>query len=249
MSSAPRPAPLPALLALLAALGVGAAAGGCGGQAVAPVELEESFEAGTGGWVAAFADLPVEPGPTFELGAGVAPLPAPLEGAQHGFFLQGHNRSDDLFMFITRRLTERDGVRPRQHYLLRVELDVVSTAPSGCGGIGGAPGESVVLKVGATPKVAEALDVVQGAWRTAFDKGNQSRTGADASLAGTLASGLPCPDATPVRLSRAVDHPTPVQADAAGGLSVFVGTDSGFEGLTRVGYDAVRVRLTPVPAP
>ena len=40
-----------------------------------------------------------------------------------------------------------------------------------------------------------------------------------------------------------------VVADEAGSLWLFVGTDSGFEGLTQVFFGRIGVRLEPVPQP
>jgi len=53
------------------------------------------------GWEVGFADLPADYDPSiYELDSGHRPLPESLEGA--GIYIQGHNRSDDLFMFLTK---------------------------------------------------------------------------------------------------------------------------------------------------
>ena len=44
--------------------------------------------------------------------------------------------------------------------------------------------------------------------------------------------------------SRTHEHPTPVTASADGDLWLLVGTDSGFEGLTRLYYLRFEVELT-----
>ena len=43
-----------------------------------------------------------------------------------------------------------------------------------------------------------------------------------------------------------MDSPVVVEADDAGGAWLIVGTDSGFEGLTRLYYDWISFTLTPV---
>ena len=57
-----------------------------------------SFEDNAEGWTVGYADLPVDYDPSiYELNHGHRPLPDGLPG---GIYIQGHNRSDDLFMLI-----------------------------------------------------------------------------------------------------------------------------------------------------
>jgi hypothetical protein len=51
-----------------------------------------------------------------QLEAGIRPLPAELGIEGTGYYLQGMNHSDDLFMFLKRRLGTDDGVVPGQEY-------------------------------------------------------------------------------------------------------------------------------------
>jgi hypothetical protein len=68
---------------------------------------------------------------------------------QRGYLLYGRNVSDDLFMYIRRQLNADDGIVPSQAYRLSYRVTLLSDGPTGCMGIGGAPGEGVVLKLGA----------------------------------------------------------------------------------------------------
>jgi hypothetical protein len=210
-----------------------------------PLSLEFDFETGEQGWTWGFADMPEhDDAGIYELDAGVRPLPAPLPSGRHGLYVHGHNRSDDLFMFVARRLGPADGVLPSRSYRLTLDWDFATQAATGCVGIGGAPGESVFMKVGASSKAA-AVATVSGQRVFSLDKGEQSQAGPEATLAGDIASGRPCPDATWVLLTRTVQHTPLVLSTPTGELSVFIGTDSGFEGATSLYYDRVKVTLSP----
>jgi len=83
-----------------------------------------------------------------KLEAGLRHLPPELGIEGTGFYIQSVNRSDDLFLFLKRRLGPEDGLRPNQTYQVFFDLVFASNAPSNCGGVGGSPGESVYLKAG-----------------------------------------------------------------------------------------------------
>ncbi len=215
------------------------------------IQLDYNFRGGTLGWMAGFADYPPNIGHGYELDARIRFMPRKLTRVpRRGFYIQGHNRSADLFMFLKRRLAVGDGIAPGQTYRVEYVITLASNAASGCGGIGGAPGESVFLKVGASS--IEPLAVLQsnGYLRMNVDIGNQSNSGAAASVAGNIANGIPCEQASPyypfALIQRSHQHTTNVTADANGELWLLVGTDSGFEGLTRLYYQSIRVKLIPV---
>ena len=218
------------------------------------IELKYDFHRGASGWTAAFADYPPNTdsdGTLYELFAGVRFVPRKLTRVpKRAFYIQAHNRSDDIFMFLKRRLTAEDGISANQTYKIEFIVTLASNAASGCGGIGGAPGESVALKVGASP--IEPLAVLQsnGYLRLNVDKGNQSQGGTAASVAGNIANGIPCSQASPLYpfaiIQRSHQHTSNVSASANGELWLVVGTDSGFEGMTRLYYQSITVKLIPV---
>ena len=75
------------------------------------------------GWTVGFADLPVgHDQSTFELDHGHRTLPDGLEGS--GVYVQGHNRSDDLFMFLYKQV---GGLRPNAAYAVSVSLEPPKT--------------------------------------------------------------------------------------------------------------------------
>lgn len=215
------------------------------------LEFEYDFRAGANGWAADFADYPPNIGSGYALNAGIRLLPRKLTRLpQRGFYIQGHNRSADLFMFLKRRLTTADGIGAGRAYRIEYVITFASNAATGCVGIGGAPGESVYLKAGAA--ATEPLAVLQpnGYLRLNVDKGNQAQGGTAASAAGNIANGIPCEQASPfypfASIRREHQHPTIVTANPTGDLWLLIGTDAGFEGLTRIYYQKIRVKLIPV---
>ena len=68
-----------------------------------------------------------------------------LEG--NGLYIQGHNRSDDLFMFFKKQV---GGLKTDAAYTVVLSLDLATNVPTGSFGIGGSPGESVFVKAGAS---------------------------------------------------------------------------------------------------
>jgi hypothetical protein len=231
----------------------GAFLGGASVGGLAPVNpaaaVTRSFDFRQGdaqGCQSGFADWPGNDPVFYELDSGIRPLPAEL-GAGSGFMLQGHNHSDDLFMFLKRRLTSADGVLPGRAYRVRFDITFGSNAPSGAAGVGGSPGEGVSLNAGAGAEEPQVVPV-GGNLRMTVDKGNQTVGGRYASIVGNIANGqAPTPPTQPyVAVNRTGTHSFPARADAAGNLWLLVGTDSGFEGLTRLFYLNIAVTLLPL---
>ncbi len=215
------------------------------------IELDYDFRGSTLGWTAGFADYPPNIGTGYELDARLRFMPRKLTHVpRQGFYIQGHNRSADLFMYLKRRLWVEDGIAASQTYRVEYVITLASNAASGCGGIGGPPGESVFLKVGASSIEPLAILQSDGYLRMNVDKGNQSQSGTAASVAGNIANGIACEQASPYYpfaiIQRIHQHTTNITANEGGELWLLVGTDSGFEGLTRLYYQSIRVKLIAV---
>ena len=208
------------------------------------LDIAFDFNTGTNGWEAGFADY--SPLMTdMDLQSGIQPVPAEA-GTGNGFMLHGKNRSDDLFMFLKRQLTVADGVEPNREYIADFKINMISDAPSGCGGAGGAPGESVYLKAGTTA-AEPRVQLVDDHYRMTVDIGSQSQGGKAASVVGNIANGLPClsfPRYAPI--VRSHRHTENVRANGDGTLWLLVGTDSGFEGTTTLFYQEIAVSLIPL---
>ncbi|MFM8887313.1 MAG: hypothetical protein ACKOKC_13000, partial [Chthoniobacterales bacterium] len=106
------------------------------------------FAASDHGFVSGFADHPPDIDPAlYDFVADRRARPANLGGAT-ALFIGGSNRSDDLFMFWKKRIT---GLPPETAVRLTMEIEFASKYAVGLIGIGGAPGESVIVKAGAVP--------------------------------------------------------------------------------------------------
>jgi hypothetical protein len=221
-----------------------------------PVLIGFDFRNGPQGWQAGFADYPPSTdNGSYELRAEMRNLPPEIGTSGTGFYLQGANRSDDLFMFLKRRLNAADGIVAGQTYEVSFTIVLASNTPDGCVGAGGGP-DSVGLAVGASP--AEPLALLDNSspapWlRMNVDKGNQTQGGIAASVAGNITNGRPCTfPSNYVSIQRTHRHTSLVTANSQGELWLLVGTDSGFEGFTSLYYQRIDVSLVPVstaPAP
>jgi hypothetical protein len=220
-------------------------AAGCDGTSQGPSdEISFTFDLAQGpqNWAAAFADYASGQDAFYELTSGYGPVPAPVGPARAGLFISGNNHSDDLFMFFKRRVA---GLRPGATYRMRFEVEIATDVPRGCGGVGGAPGESVFLKAGVS--TAEPRTRVEsGSVRLDIDKGDQANGGDNAVVLGTIENTTPCEsrDGQIVRVWELKSFVSPeaalvVRADGAGTAWLLVGTDSGFEGTTELFYTRV----------
>ena len=203
------------------------------------VEFSFTFEEDTEGWTAGFADLPADYDQSiYELDHGHRPLPDGLEGS--GIYVQGHNRSDDLFMFLKRRV---EGLQSDAAYEVEVSVDLATNVPAGAVGIGGSPGESVFVKAGASSVEPVTEEDRIGHLRMNIDKGNQSRGGAAMVVIGNVAHPGVTGREYRVKTLNNDGRPLTVEADGEGRLWLIVGTDSGFEGLTTLYYDRITYHL------
>ena len=212
------------------------------------VALEFDFRDGAQGWEGGFAEYAPEM-EDMMLEAEIRSLPSELGINGTGYYVQGTNHSDDLFMFLKRRLGPDDGIAPGQEYRVMFTIVFASNAPSGALGIGGAPGESVFLKAGASTLEPEVyLDSDTGYYLMNVDKGEgNSGDGTAASVVGDIANGLSAEENPRyVSVKRQHEHEYTTTASPDGGLWLLVGTDSGFEGLTGIYYQSIAVTLQPV---
>ena len=220
--------------------------GGCSGHQPPPtgaLTFIFDFSRGDQRFVAGFADYPPAHADIYELTSGYRTLPPPLE-PRSALFISGVNRSDDLFMFFKGPI---DGLAPGARYDVTVSLEIATSVPAGCFGVGGAPGESVWIKAGVT--AAEPLPVRDGAYlRMNVDIGNQSNGGTQAVVLGNVANSRSCeqPRQWELKSFRARSTPAPISIAANGRAWVLFGVDSGFESLTGIYFTHVAVTLTPL---
>ncbi len=204
---------------------------------------EFTFEETDGGWKGGLAEYSKQTdSASIEFKFIRSALPAAIDTTRHGLMIQSHNRSDDMFMFLKRKVT---GLEANQTYRVYFEIDLGTSYPENSVGAGGSPGSSTYLKAGASTK--EPLAVLENDfYKFNLDKGQQSESGTEMAVLGNVANGLTEYKYKLVRKDNAT-KPVDARTDANGTLWLCVGTDSGFEGLTSLYYDKIRVRLVPAP--
>ncbi len=212
--------------------------------------FEFNFSKDHQGWIADFSDYPVGAETFFELAWGWENLPnkIPLSVSPgdpskftKGLYLSGNNHSDDLFMFIKHQIK---GLKPNTLYQVAFDAILASRVPMDAVGIGGSPGESVFVKIGASTEEPNKV-AIEGHYFLNVDKGNQSTGGKNAVVIGDLANPLVDPE-NPQYLPKPFipGIPLEVQTDEKGQLWVFFGTDSGFEGTSKFYILSIVLQLT-----
>ncbi len=208
---------------------------------------EFDFSGGDQGFASGFADLPASyDAALYNLVADHRNLPAEIRGGK-GLFISGSNRSDDLWMFWKKKIT---GLVPNTGYRIALDLEMASSVPAGLVGIGGAPGESVFVKLGASSVEPQVVLDSNGWRRMNLDKGNQSHGGVDTFVAGHIAKEFSDTSNQYARISQDNrEGKVSAISSADGSLWVFFGTDSGFEGATSLYYTRLAAILEPVAVP
>ncbi|MFD3002916.1 hypothetical protein ACFS7Z_21295 [Pontibacter toksunensis] len=198
------------------------------------------FEQSAEGWEGGMADFPKDWDQSrLEFEFAHANLPAEVEEDGMALKLSGRNLSDDLFLFIKKKIT---GLEPNHTYRATFDIELASRYPEQSVGIGGSPGASVYLKAGGSTKEPMPVEE-EGDIRMNIDKGNQSQGGENMVVLGNI--GIPG-NTFEYRLIQRNNIGTPIQitTDSNGSLWLIVGTDSGFEGTTTLYYNTIEVTLT-----
>lgn len=196
------------------------------------------------GFEAIFFDYPDGESDFYELEAGFRALPEPWDG-RGGMMIRGNNHSDDLMMVLYRRL---DGLEPATEYRIELEMQFATHVPDDCVGVGGSPGESVYIGLGAAGEKPDYA-IEDGYRRASLDLGQQARPGNDALKVGDMSNGEDeslCgePD-RPWRLKRVstAGQDFTVASDDEGRIWVYGLSDSGFEATTTWYLTEFAVRL------
>lgn len=232
-----------ALIAVLPMLAAGACADSTGIEDD-NYEIEFDFSNAQQEWVAGFVDYPVGKEAEWAISSSLAPLPSPLNTSRKGILLTGENHSDDLFMYITREIA---GLTPNREYAARFLVTLATNAPRNCIGIGGAPGESVVLKVGGTSFAPQRVVDAAQYYRANFDHGFQLNGGTEATPIGDISnSNTNCTvPRYELKQFNSGTLPITIRTDSSGRFWLVVGVDSGFEGTTTIYVTAVKVDINP----
>ena len=198
----------------------------------------DNFTAGTDGWAGDFTDYPNAPIslPEYQLVFTHTTLPLPLNTADGALMQSGINRSDDLFMFIKKKI---GGLIPGKNYSVDIKVDFDTNAASNMVGVGGAPGEGVTIKAGAVSvEPIKILNTSENWYRMNIDKGNQSIGGNDMKVIGNFANGT---DQNVYKINQLnTITALKVTANTQGEIWLVIGTDSGFESKTAIYYNSIQ---------
>lgn len=207
-------------------------------HAATPATFTTDFKSGSDGWKAGFGDYPVGSEEFYELKAGMRMLPPGTKPDRKGFFLSGNNHSDDLCMFLSRRVI---GLAPNTAYRVRLSVTFASASPRGSFGVGGSP--AIPVKAG----VCHKRPSTKGRYaRLNIDKGNQSTDGRDAKIIGDVGVNVPSGGET-YRL-KTLNNAGAVfsfKTDATGKGWIFVCTDSSFEATTSLYFSRICASFIP----
>lgn len=204
----------------------------------ARLEITYNFAQSQNGWTGDFADYPVGEEEFYELDFAYDALPAPLDTTQKALKVTGNNHSDDLFFFVKKKVT---GLAPNREFELHFDVEIAHNAPEESAGVGGSPGASNYLKVGASGTEPVKVDR-NGFYELNLDKGNQSQSGDDAIVIGNI--GHEGDEFVYQLMQRDNDETTfTARSNANGELWVFLGVDSGFEGLTTFYVTNVKIEF------
>ena len=233
-------------------VGISLALAGCdmGGSSApeVPLSFTFTFDEDAEGWIGDFTDLPVDyEEDLYQLEFEHTELPADVQEEGNALRISGMNASDDLFMYIRKALSSEEGIEPDTTYSITFEVEFATAAPAGAVGVGGPPGEAVWVKVGAADEEPIPVETKEGSrpfYLLSVDKGRQNNDGENAIRIGDVAK-EDC-DEFDVYELKTLDNssePLEIPSDEDGNLWIFVGTDSGFEGLTTLYYSRIHVQL------
>ncbi|MFY0542602.1 copper amine oxidase N-terminal domain-containing protein [Brevibacillus sp. H7] len=204
------------------------------------LQLTYDFQKGNDGWEAGFADLPQDYADNdYRLQHKVDVIPLPNHATNKGFYLSGMNRSDDLFMYIYKKIGSEQGILPNTAYHITLAFDIATNEAGGAFGIGGAPGESVYVKAGIVAQEPKTQPI-DGFYRLNVEKGNQANEGTEMKLLGNVAK------TDSVDSSYELKHfveSFDVKSNEKGELYLIMGTDSGYEGLTSIYYTNIQLDI------
>ncbi|NOT07509.1 MAG: hypothetical protein HOP28_04800 [Gemmatimonadales bacterium] len=215
-------------------------------QSINSFDQAFSFNDGMHNWSSDFVDYPTL-GETSLYRLNWQRSELPLRGSERGLRVQFNNASDDVFAYLYR---EFGGLRPSTNYDITIEVTIYTPFSRGIGGIGGSPGESNAVKIGAVAEAPARVVVSVGNstyWRVSIDKGNQSQGGEDMVVVGSLFNGNESDQLvwTSVPMKNVLPHR--VRSSNQGTIWAIAGIDSGFEGFTEVYFESIRVIAQEVP--
>ena len=206
-----------------------------------PKTFTFDFSASTDGWIGGFSDYQDTSTADYNLTFTRTTLPAPLNTSKYVLKLGGTNRSDDLFMFLKRKII---GLQPNKEYNIKFDVEFASNVPTNKVGVGGPP-DAVMMKAGATAvEPISTYNTTESTYRMNINQGQQMNEGTDMTNLGTI--GVADNTTQYTLISRNNNSKLfKVTTNASGELWVIVATDSGFESRTELYYNKITITLNP----
>ncbi len=202
------------------------------------MKLNFDFDIDSQTWEGDFADYPFGEETFYELNYEYANLPKPLNTNLGSLKQSGNNHSDDLFMFVRKKINK---LKPNTFYKICFQIEFASDVADGMVGVGGSPGEGVAIKAGAATIKPEKIISNNSMYRMNIDKGNQGDSGTDMFVIGDFSNDTNDNQYTLKTLTHS--NTVKVASNSLGELWLIIGTDSGFEATTTVFYHSIKVTL------
>lgn len=186
------------------------------------------------------------------LNSGIHDMPDGIPGK--GFLTQGNNHSDDLDMWIARKLDARDGLEPNTRYRATFAVTLAGDAVAMAYGIGG--GQDMSLDAALTLSDPTRTRIVSDHVRFLEHPRRDEMAGVGGNAVCVRRNGtMPIPPSVKVcpvgqgRIPFELIHSRPsrpieVRTDDRGELWLMVGGHSGYEDFTGIYYQSVRGTLT-----
>lgn len=209
------------------------------------MEFEYDFRESDHDWEAFFTDYNVGWGDDMELESDYRPLPEPLDTEDYGHYISAVNHSDDVKMLFRHQI---DGLEPNTRYNAGFTVRFASSAPSGCAGIGGAPGEAVRVIAAASSIRPEPVvgHEDEDYYLLNIQHQDDSMTWYQNAIMGDIANGRDCEEDRQFVIKEVSSGPNhdQVQTDEKGRAWLLFGTRSGFEGQTDLYYTYFKAEMS-----
>ena len=205
-----------------------------------PNELVYSwdFESTSSDWAGDFADYMVGEEELCNFQFEHDTLPLPLNQSKKAMTLSGTNPGDELFMFMKKKV---NGLEPNTLYYVTFTIQFASNIPENMVLDGGSPGDSVFIKAGATQIEPLKITDENNYFRVNIDKGEKNMDGENMIMVGDFSNDTASEDYVLKTIKN--DIPFSVMADANGRAWIIVGTESWFEGTTKICFNSIEARF------
>ncbi|MGM0744681.1 MAG: hypothetical protein ACQETF_05205 [Bacteroidota bacterium] len=200
--------------------------------------FETDFGSENTDWDPFYTGYTVSDEENMEFDNGIKSLPEPLNSSENGYYITALNRSDNVKMLLRNQI---DGLDPNTTYSVRFTVRFATEEPSGCAGVGGAPGEAVKVIADASEFRPEPIienEGDDGYYLLNIQYMGDSQEWYQNAIMGNIANSRECEDGDEFEIkevSSELSHST-VTTNENGEAWLIFGTRSGFEGQTELYY-------------